>query len=149
MQKHPESYKKYLERKPPESYIKMINEVAPSCYSDYELLCGFSHGGVESWLFKIKHVKTDEGGNESDPDMGVLFHEKESTIIINHVLPYFYAYVKFIFIIFPEVESKMKLNAELLRKYNQFVSKCESWFRSMKEKYPDKTWADNVRQLVE
>ena len=55
MQKHPETHEKYLERKPPESHAEMINEIAPNCYNDYNLLCGFSHGGMESWLMKIDH----------------------------------------------------------------------------------------------
>jgi len=138
MNKHPQTWKKYLKRKSPASFKVMIDDIAPSCYRDYEMLCGYAHGGLESFLFKFRSKRRSDGSIARSADVGIEYNEDSATYLMNLIFPFYYAYLKLYIEMFPHSNKSFLVN-----QYNETILPIKGWFIEFK-----KPWTGRALELI-
>ncbi len=125
-------------------YITMFDSVAPGLYESYRLLCDMAHGSFAAHSLKID--KLDYKQKKIILDDGLIFRLKGSTYVINQFSVYLFAHVKFMMLIFPEIEKNMTKPYAI--KYYKTISKFEAMMKNFSENEQNKKWYGIVKQLL-
>jgi hypothetical protein len=124
-------------------YITMFDSVAPGLYQYYRLLCDMAHGSFAAHALKIE--KRDYKQKQIILDNGLIFKIKESTYVINQFSVFLFAHIKFMMLIFPEIEKNMP--RPYAGKYCKIISKFEALMKNFAENEQNKKWYGTVKQL--
>ncbi len=125
-------------------YITMFDSVAPGLYKYYRMLCDMAHGSFAAHLLKID--KRDYKQKKIILDDGLIFKLNESTYLINQFSVYLFAHIKFMMLIFPEIDKNM--TRPYARKYSKTISKFEAMMKNFAENEQSKKWYGIVKQLL-
>ncbi len=126
-------------------YQTMFDSVAPGLYEYYRLLCDIAHGSFAAHMLKIG--KRDSEQKKIILDYGLIFKLEESTYVINQFSVYLFAHIKFMMLIFPEIEKNM--TRPYANKYHKTISKLEAMMKIFAEKEQNKKWYGIVKQLLD
>lgn len=121
-------------------YETMFDDVSPGLYEHYRMLCGMAHGSVAAYTLKID----TRDAQKIILDNGLVFKLNASSYIINQFSVYLFAHIKFMMLIFPEIEKNMTKHYAI--KYNKTISKFEAVMKTFSEKDTTK-WYDIVKLL--
>ncbi len=126
-------------------YKTMFDSVAPGLYKYYRMLCDMAHGSFAAHVLKI--AERDYEKRKIILDDGLIFKVEESTYVINQFSVYLYAHIKFMMLIFPEIEKNMTRADS--GKYDKTISKFEAVMEKFSENEQNKKWYGIVKQLWE
>jgi len=126
-------------------YITMFDSVAPGLYKYYRMLCDMAHGSFAAHALKI--AERDYEQKKITLDDGLIFKLEESSYVVNQFSVYLFAHIKFMFLIFPEIEKNM--TGAYAVKYYKAISKFEAVMKNFAEKEQSKKWYSAVKQLWE
>lgn len=121
----------------------MFDALTPGLYDSYRLLCDMAHGAFAAHALKIS--MQDFEHKKIILDDGLVFREDGSTFVINQFTVYLFAHIKFMFLIFPEIEKNM--TKTYAKKYIKFASIFEKIATEFAQKEQNKKWYNVVRQL--
>ena len=124
-------------------YETMFNSIAPGLYECYRLLCDMAHGSFAAHALKI--AKRDYVRKTITLDHGLIFKLQESTYVVNQFSVYLFAHIKFMLLIFPEIEKNM--TGPYASKYYKTISKFEAVMKNFSENEQNKKWYATVKQL--
>ena len=135
----------YFGKKFKVKYITMFESVAPGLYKHYRMLCDMAHGSFAAHLLKI--VERDYEQKKFTLDYGLIFKLEASSFVINQFTVYLFAHIKFMMLIYPEIE--MNMTRAYATKYDKYISKCEAVMKNFDEKEQNNKWYCVVKQLWE
>jgi len=133
----------YLGKKFKVQYKTMFDSVAPGLYKWYRMLCDMAHGSFAAHLLKI--AERDYERKTIILDDGLIFKLHESTCVVNQFSVYLFAHIKFMLLIFPEIEKNM--TKPYASKYYKTISKFEAVMKNFSENEQNKEWYNTVKQL--
>lgn len=125
--------------------ITMFDSVAPGLYNHYRLLRDMAHGAFAAHL--LKTAKVNHGQRKITLDDGLVFKAQECSFVINQCTVYLFAHIRFMMVIFPEIE--MNMTRSYAAKYKKIMSKFEAVMKCFAEAEQNKKWYDVVVQLWE
>ena len=126
-------------------YKTMFDSVAPGLYKFYRILCDMAHGSFAAHSLKIADI--DYKQKQYTLDNGLVFKLKASTFVINQFIAYLFAHIKFMMLVYPEIEKNM--TKAYASKYEKTISKHEAVMKSYSKKEQNKEWVCVVKQLWE
>ncbi len=126
-------------------YITMFESVAPGLYEFYRILCDMAHGSMAAHTLKI--AERDYKQKQWTLDDGLVFKLNASTFIINQFIAYLFAHIKFMMLVYPEIEKNM--TKAYATKYEKTIYKYEEVMKNFSEKEKNKKWVSVVKQLWE
>ena len=119
----------------------MFDGVAPGLYKYYRMLCDMAHGSFAANTLKI--AKRDSEQKKIILDNELIFKLEESTYLIHPFSVYLFAHIKFMMLIFPEIEKNM--TRPYASKYHKTISKLEAMMKIFAEKEQNKKWYGIVK----
>ena len=126
-------------------YKTMFDSVAPGLYKFYRMLCDMAHGSFAAHLLKI--AERDYEQKTITLDDGLIFKLHESSYVVNQFAVYLFAHIKFMLLIFPEIEENVI--EPYTSKYYKTISKFEAVMKDFSESEQNKEWYNTVKQLWE
>jgi len=125
-------------------YKTMFDSAAPGSYEYYRILCDMAHGSFAAHAMKAK-IKDKQ--RKILLDNGLIFKLEASTFVANQFSVFLFAHIKFMMLVFPEIENNM--TRAYSDKYYRTISKFKALMRNFAENEQNKEWYGIVKQLWE